>query len=238
MSDRPKILLVDDETGITANIAPILERAGFDVATAADGEQGRRLIQQFTPNLIVLDVLMPRLDGRSLLRQLRQENNWTPVILLTQVGESIERAMALEEGADDYLNKPFDPFELVARIKAVLRRARPGERPLTTAQQLRSGDLIFDRLSRRVRVNDQTVALTPKAAALLEYFVTHPDEILSRDRLLDAVWGWDYPVGTRTVDTRIAELRRVLNDNPADPRYIATIPGEGYRFVAPVEAVT
>ncbi len=238
MSERPKILLVDDETDITANIAPILERAGFDVDTAADGEQGRQKIEQFAPNLIVLDVLMPRLDGRSLLRQLRQENNWTPVILLTQVGESVERAMALEEGADDYLNKPFDPFELVARIKAVLRRARPGERPLSTAQQLRSGDLSFDRLSRRVRINDQTVALTPKAVILLEYFMTHPDEIISRDRLLDAVWGWDYPVGTRTVDTRIAELRRILGDDSSNPRYIATIPGEGYRFAAPVEAVT
>lgn len=238
MSDRPKILLVDDEADITANIAPILERAGFEVATAADGEQGRQQIEQFTPNLIVLDVLMPRLDGRSLLRQLRQENNWTPVILLTQVGESIERAMALEEGADDYLNKPFDPYELVARIKAVLRRARPGERPLTTAQQLRSQNLIFDRLSRRVQHNGQNVSLTPKATALLEQFMTHPDEILSRDRLLDAVWGWEYPAGTRTVDTRIAELRRVLSDDPGNPRYIATIPGEGYRFIAPVEAVT
>ena len=237
MSDRPKILLVDDETDITANIAPILERAGFDVATAADGEQARQKIAQFAPNLIVLDVLMPRLDGRSLLRQLRRENNWTPVILLPQVGESIERAMALEEGADDYLNKPFDPFELVARIKAVLRRTRPGKRPLTTALQLRCGDLTFDRISRRAQFDGQMASLTPKAAALLEYFMTHPDEILSRNRLLDAVWGWDYPAGTRTVDTRIAELRRVLDDDPGNPRYIATIPGEGYRFVAPVEAV-
>ena len=237
MNDRPKILLIDDEADITANIAPILERAGFVVATATDGQQGRQQIEQFAPNLIVLDVLMPRLDGRSLLRQLRQENNWTPVILLTQVGESIERAMALEEGADDYLNKPFDPFELVARIKAVLRRARPGERPLTTAQQLRSNTLIIDRLSRRVQHNGQNLSLTPKAAALLEYFMTHPNEILSRNRLLDAVWGWEYPAGTRTVDTRIAELRRVLNDDPTNPRYIATIPGEGYRFLAQVEAV-
>ncbi len=236
MSERIKILLVDDEADITANIAPILERAGYQVATASDGEEGRRQIAQFSPNLIVLDVLMPRLDGRTLLRQLRQENNWTPVILLTQVGKSIERAMALEEGADDYLNKPFDPFELVARIKAVLRRARPGERPLATAQQLASPNLTFDRLSRRAQHNDQTLTLTPKAAALLEYFMTHPDEILSRDRLLDAVWGWDYPAGTRTVDTRIAELRRALQDDPANPEYIITIPGEGYRFIAPVEA--
>ncbi len=238
MSHQSKILLVDDELDITSNIAPILERAGFEVVTAADGAQGRQLVSLFNPHLIVLDVLMPHLDGRSLLRQLRAENNWTPVILLTQIGESVERAMALEEGADDYLNKPFDPFELVARIKAVLRRARPGERPLTAAQQLRSGDLIFDRLSRRVQVNDQIVSLTPKAIALLEHFMTHPDEILSRERLLDAVWGWDYPAGTRTVDTRIAELRRVLNDDPVNPAYIATFPGQGYRFVAPVEAVT
>lgn len=238
MSHQPKILLIDDEIDITSNIAPLLERAGFMVATAGDGEQGRQLISQFKPNLIVLDVLMPSLDGRSLLRQMRQGDNWTPVILLTQVGKSIERALALEEGADDYLNKPFDPFELIARIKAVLRRVRPGERPLTAAHLLQSGELTFDRRSRRAHLNQQPLTLTPKAATLLEYLLTHPNEIFSREQLLDAVWGWDYPAGTRTVDSRIAELRRMLQDDPASPRYIATIPGQGYRFIAPVEVIS
>lgn len=236
MTTRPKILLVDDEQAITNNLAPFLERAGFAVAVAADGETALRQVPSFSPDLIVLDILMPRLDGREVLRRLRQAGNWTPVILLTQVGESTERAMALEEGADDYLNKPFDPHELVARIRAVLRRARPGQPPLSSAQRLTSGDVILDRPTRRVYAESKELRLTPKAVALLEYLMTHPDELLTRDRLLDAVWGWDYPTGTRTVDTRIAELRRVLSDDPTNPQYIETVPGQGYRFVGTVEA--
>jgi DNA-binding response OmpR family regulator len=233
-----KVLLVDDESAITANLAPFLERAGFAVAVAADGEEALRQVAGFAPDLVILDVLMPKLDGREVLRRLRRAGNWVPVILLTQVGESTERAMALLEGADDYLNKPFDPHELVARIRAVMRRARPGQPPLTTAGRLSSGDLVLDRQSRRAFVASKEVNLTPKALTLLEYLMTHPDELLSRDRLLDAVWGWDYPTGTRTVDTRIAELRRVLGDDPGTPRYIETVPGQGYRFVASVEAAS
>jgi DNA-binding response OmpR family regulator len=236
MTTQPKILLVDDEVAITSNLAPFLERAGFRVAVAADGEAALARVADFGPDLVVLDILMPQLDGRQVLRELRRAGNWTPVILLTQVGESTERAMALEEGADDYLNKPFDPHELVARIRAVLRRARPGQRPLASARRLISGDLVVDRLPRRAYVGGRELQLTPKAMALLEYMMMHADELLSRDRLLDAVWGWDYPVGTRTVDTRIAELRRALDDDPADPVFVETVTGQGYRFVGPVEA--
>ena len=127
MDEEAKILLVDDETAITDNLAPFLERTGFNVQVASDGEEALRKVGTFEPDLIILDVLMPRLDGRAVLRHLRQNDDWTAVILLTQVGESVERAMALEEGADDYLNKPFDPQELVARIRAVLRRSKMGQ---------------------------------------------------------------------------------------------------------------
>ena len=233
-----KVLLVDDESAITDNLAPFLERSGFAVAVAVDGEDALNQVDSFSPTLIVSDVLMPRLDGREMLRRLRRAGDWTPVILLTQVGESTERAMALEEGADDYLNKPFDPHELVARMRAVMRRARPGKPPLAAAQRLACGDMVLDRQSRRAYVSTKEANLTPKALALLEYMMTRPDELLTRERLLDAVWGWDYPAGTRTVDTRIAELRRVLGDGPADPQYIETVPGQGYRFVALVESAT
>ena len=238
MTTKPKVLLVDDEEAITSNLAPFLERAGFSVAVAANGEKALQQVAEFEPDLVVLDVLMPKMDGREALRHLRQDDNWTPVILLTQVGESTERAMALEEGADDYLKKPFDPHELVARIRAILRRARSDRPPLTSAMRLACGDLTLDRQARRAYLKSEELRLTPKAIALLEYMMTHPDELVSRDRLLDAVWGWDYPVGTRTVDTRVAELRRVLGDDPGDPRYIETVPGMGYRFVGDVEATT
>jgi len=234
--EKPKILLVDDEPDITTNLAAFLDRSGFETLTAGDGEAALKQIERAKPDLVVLDVLMPRLDGREALRRLRRSGNWLPVILLTQVGEAFERAMALEEGADDYLNKPFDPHELVARIKAVLRRARPGKPPLSTAQSLASGNLRLDRRSRRVYQSERELDMTPKAVLLLEYMMTHPDELLSRERLLDVVWGWDYPVGTRAVDTRVAELRRVLEDDASAPQYIETVPGQGYRFVGHVEA--
>jgi DNA-binding response OmpR family regulator len=235
MPTKPSILLVDDETAITDNLVPFLGRSGFTVTVASNGEEALQMVAANHPDLLVLDVLMPRLDGREVLRQLRQGGNWTPILLLTQVGEAGERAMALEEGADDYLNKPFDPHELVARIHAVLRRARPGQPPLSAAVRLASGKLSLDRVSHRVWLGDSELTLTPKSIMLLEYMLTHPDELVSRERLLDVVWGWDYPVGTRAVDTRIAELRRALDDDPGKPRYIETIPGQGYRFVGTVE---
>jgi DNA-binding response OmpR family regulator len=235
MESRPKVLLVDDEHAITDNLASFLERSGFATDVASNGEEALQRVELSEPDLIILDVLMPKLDGREVLRRLRRSGNWVPIILLTQVGESSERAMALEEGADDYLNKPFDPHELIARMRSVLRRARPGQPPLSAAWKLVCEELVLDRRSRRVNLKDQELALTPKALLLLEYLMTHPDELVSRERLLDVVWGWDYPVGTRAVDTRIAELRRVLDDEPAQPRYIETLPGQGYRFVGKVE---
>ena len=236
MEKKPHILLVDDEQDITSNLSAYLNRSGFETSTAGDGEEALEQVKKHMPDLIVLDVLMPIMDGREMLRKLRQADDWTPVILLTQVGEASERAMALEEGADDYLNKPFDPHELVARMRAVLRRARPGRPPLSAAWVLASGDLRFDRQARRAHLKDKELTLTPKALLLLEYLMTHPDELLSRERLLDVVWGWEYPVGSRAVDTRIAELRRVLSDDAADPIYIETVPSLGYRFINPVES--
>lgn len=235
MNAKSKLLLVDDETAITDRLAPFLSRAGFEVKVVADGEAALREIVSFSPDLVVLDVLMPKLDGREVLRRLRQKGDWTPVILLTQVGESAERAMALMEGADDYINKPFDSNELVARIKSVLRRVDPGQPPLTVAERLRCGDLVVDRTKRKAYLKSEEIALSPKAISLLEYMITRPEELLTRERLLDAVWGWDYPIGTRTIDTRVAELRRVLEDDPGDPKYIETVPGEGYRFIGKVE---
>jgi DNA-binding response OmpR family regulator len=230
----PTVLLVDDEPAITDNLAPLLTRAGFEVVVAADGDTALARLRAREPDIVVLDVLLPGTDGRAVLRAVRGEGRTVPIILLTQVGESVERAMALEEGADDYLNKPFDPHELVARIRAVLRRGGTGAgASLAGAQRLRSGPVLLDRASQRVFRDGREVTLTPRATVLLAYLMTHPDEALSRERLLEAVWGWSYATSTRTVDTRVAELRRVLEGTA--PELISTVPGVGYRFAAPVE---
>jgi DNA-binding response OmpR family regulator len=230
-----RVLLVDDETAITDNLAPFLQRAGFEVVVAGDGDEALARIADAAPDLVVLDVLMPGRDGRSVLRAVRQAGGTVPIILLTQVGESGERAMALEEGADDYLNKPFDPHELVARIRAVLRRGAAASGPaLPTAHRLRSGPLVLDRTTQRAFRDDVELVLTPRATALLAYFMTHPGEVVSRERLLEQVWGWSFHTSTRTVDTRVAELRRAV-EGPGEA-FVETVPGEGYRFARPVEA--
>lgn len=232
-----QILLADDEKALTSYLAPILERAGFAVTVAHDGEAALRYALEKHPDLIVLDILMPGLDGREICRRLRAAGNWTPIIMLTQVNNQVDKVLSLEEGADDYLCKPFDPHELVARIRAVLRRRgdRPGQAPLSMASQLRAVDLILDRKARQVKKGGRILELTPRALALLEYLMLHPGEMLTRDRLLNAVWGWDYPVATRAVDVRIAEIRRALGDDPEHPTFIETITGVGYRFLASVE---
>lgn len=235
MNESPRLLLVDDDSGVRASLSAFLTRAGFQVELASDGAQALSTLEQSKPDLVVMDVLMPRLDGRETLRRMRQSGNLTPVILLTQVGEATERAMALEEGADDYLNKPFEPHELVARIRAVLRRVRTGAPPIATAWVLVSGELRLDRRARRVTFRGQELNLTPKGLLLLEYLMTHSDEVISRERLLDVVWGWERSVASRAVDARIAELRRALDDSADTPIYIETAAGAGYRFIAKVE---
>ncbi|MCL5265456.1 MAG: response regulator transcription factor [Chloroflexi bacterium] len=230
-----KILLADDEEAITTELAPFLERSGFEVAVARDGDQALTLAKSLQPDLIVLDIVMPGLNGREVCRQIRASGNWTPIVMLTRVGASGERAMSLEEGADDYLNKPFDPFELVARIRAVLRRARAGVRPLASARHLISGPLVLDRPSRRLFLDGKELTLTAKALALLEYLMLRHGEVISRQRLLDEIWGWDYPVATRAVDVRVAELRRILADDVDHPHYVETVVNEGYRFAGRVE---
>jgi len=151
------------------------------------------------------------------------------------VGTPAERALSLLEGADDYLNKPFEPLELIARIQAVLRRMRRGEPPLWAFRYLVCGELVLDRQARQVRRAGRELTLTPRAFALLKFLMLHPGEVISRERLLDQLWSWAHPVGTRAVDIRVAELRKELSDDPERPRYIETVVGQGYRFIREVK---
>jgi DNA-binding response OmpR family regulator len=233
--NKTHLLLVDDEADLLAELKPLFERMGFTVSTAPDGERALSAVEQTHPDLIVLDVLMPRLDGREVLRRLRQSDDWTPVILLSQVGTTLDHTLSLQEGADDYLNKPFDPMELIARIQAILRRSQRSDDSLTSAQQLVSGELLLDRQVRRAQVRGNVLPLSARAFSLLEYLMLNCDEPLSRESLLDHVWGWANPVETRAIDIRIAELRKALQDDAGAPTYIETITGYGYRFIGKVE---
>lgn len=232
---RPLVLLADDEDAIREELTAFLERAGFDVRAVVDGVQALSAVAELEPDLCVFDVIMPELDGREVLRRMRADDRWHPVVLLTRVGQSGERATALDEGADDYLTKPFDPSELAARVRAVLRRAQRGRPSPAASDVLRSGPLRIDRVAHRAWLDERELVLTGKALLLLDYFLTHADELLTRERLLELLWGFDYPTATRAVDNRVAELRRALGDDSAEPRWIETVQGLGYRFVAPLD---
>jgi len=229
----PLLLLVDDEDAIRAGLAAALKRANFNVIEARDGEEALRLVDERRPDLIVLDILMPKLDGREVCRRLRQAGNWTPVIMLTQISATGEKISSLEEGADDYLNKPFDSYELIARLRALMRRQEIAGRPAQLASVLVSGPLRLERETQRVWLGDRQIALSNKAFGVLAHLMSRPETVVSREQLLDQVWGWDDPSGMRTVDVRIAEIRRKLGEAHAD--LIETVSGEGYRFTGPVK---
>jgi len=231
---KTRLMIVDDEVDLLAELRPLLERSGYEVISATNGEQALQRIAAEKPALIILDMLMPKLDGRDVLRQLRSAGNWTPVILLTRVNSTAERVLSLQEGADDYLNKPFDPLELVARIQAVLRRTQVGSLPLSSFGRLASGGLVLDRQSRQVWLEKRSVNLTARAVGVLEFLMLNPQEVISRERLLDEVWGWSSALETRAVDIRIAEIRKALAEDADQPGYIETEIGRGYRFLGVV----
>ena len=228
----PLILLADDEDAIRAGLAAALQRARFRIVEARDGREALKLVETRQPDVIVLDILMPELDGREVCRRLRQAQNWTPVIMLTQISATGEKISSLEEGADDYLNKPFDSYELIARIRALLRRQAVAGRPASLASVLLSGPLKLERETQRVWLSEREIPLSNKAFGVLAHLMSRPNVVVSREQLLDQVWGWDDPAGMRTVDVRIAEIRRKLGD---EHEFIETVPGEGYRFVGSVK---
>ena len=221
----PHVLVVEDEDALATLLQYNLEKEGYDVALAQDGEEALMLVDERLPDLVVLDWMLPKVSGIEVCRRLRSraETRNVPIILLTARGEETDRIRGLDTGADDYVVKPFSMSELTARIRAVLRRIRPG----LAEDRIRQGDITIDRVAHRVRRGVREVHLGPTEFRLLDYLMQHPGRVFSRDQLLDAVWGSDVYVEARTVDVHIGRLRKALNqDIEADP--IRTVRSAGY----------
>lgn len=237
MQNRP-ILLVDDDPHVSEVLSLYLENEGYEVVMAENGQQALEKIAQFDPCLMVLDVMMPEIDGNEVCRKVRAVKA-LPIIMLTAKAEDLDKIIGLELGADDYITKPFNPREVVARIKAVLRRtsnlSNPGDSGLNEEKILRFPQLEIDMAKYRVRINGKIVALTPKEIELLWLIASHPNMVFTRENLLEQVWGYTYSGETRTVDTHVKRLRRKLMVKPQSDWDIKTVWGVGYKFEVEVE---
>ena len=223
-----RILIVEDEPAMVAGLRDNFEFEGYEVISADNGATGLERALADDPDLVVLDVMMPRMSGLDVCKQLKAKRPSVPIIMLTARGQEIDKVVGLELGADDYVTKPFSIRELMARVKAVLRRASA---QANTGEVYRFSDVEVNIRANEVRRAGETVDLSAKEFALLAYFISHPAETLSRDHLLDAVWGYENYPSTRTVDTHIVHLRQKLEPTPEDPRFILTVHGSGYKFV-------
>ena len=224
-----KVLVVDDEKLIVKGIRFSLEQDGMDVDCAYDGEEALKLIRENKYNIVLLDVMLPKLDGFQVCQQVREFSD-VPIVMLTAKGEDMDKILGLEYGADDYITKPFNILEVKARIKAIMRRTekKPQERP--EGRQIVKGDMKIDCEGRRVMIGDREVNLTAKEFDLLELLATNQDKVYSRENLLNIVWGYEYPGDARTVDVHIRRLREKIEKNPSDPKYVHTKWGVGYYF--------
>jgi DNA-binding response OmpR family regulator len=229
-ASRASVLVVEDEPTIAEIVARYLERAGYATRTAGDGPSALAAAFEARPDLVVLDVMLPGLDGLEVMRRLHEEDRGIPVILLTARGEEADRVTGLRAGADDYVVKPFSPAELVARVDAVLRRAagEPGR-----AELLDFGELIIDPAARSVTAGGAEVELTQREFDLLLFFARNPGQVFTRDQLMDRVWDLSFYTDTTTVTVHIRRLRAKIEPDPAEPQLIQTVWGVGYRFRPP-----
>jgi two-component system, OmpR family, response regulator VicR len=231
MADR--ILVVDDERPIADILKFNLEREGFEVEVAYDGEEAIAKARQAAFNLVILDIMLPKLDGFSVCKDIRTHSS-VPILMLSAKEAEVDKVLGLELGADDYVVKPFSPRELVARVRAILRRLRPVEahpQPQEQVDQvLRGGALMLNLTSYDVIKNDKVIELTPREFELLRHLVGHAGQVFSREALLQEVWGYDYYGDVRTVDVTVRRLREKIEDNPAQPEFIKTKRGIGYYF--------
>jgi len=231
--ETTKILVVDDDMRLRALLERYLVEQGYIVRSVANFEQMNRLMERENFHLLVLDLMLPGEDGLSICRRLRQQGNEVPIIMLTAKGDEVDRIIGLEMGADDYLPKPFNPRELLARIRAVLRR-KAKELPGAPSQEetlVKFGPFSFNLATREMRRDDELMPLTSGEFAVLKVLVSHPREPLSRDKLMNLARGRDYSAMERSIDVQVSRLRRMIEDDPASPRYIQTVWGLGYVFV-------
>ena len=228
-----RVLVIEDEENLLEALRYSLEREGFSVLAATDGESGLELAREGNPDLILLDIMLPRLDGLEVCRILRREVN-TPILMLTAKGEEIDRVVGLELGADDYVTKPFSMRELLARIRAMLRRSGMGSDAGATGTNtlLRAGDIEIDVTGHTARVAGNPLDLKPREFELLALLVSNKGRAFTRDQILERLWGYDYIGDSRTVDVHVRWLREKIESDPAHPRKIITIRGVGYRFEA------
>ncbi len=220
-----KILLVDDEPTLLETLALNLRTSGYEVVTASDGAAALEMANTEAPDLIVLDLMMPELDGLTVCRSLRQVSD-TPILVLTARTGELDKIIGLESGADDYMTKPFSLGELQARLRALLRRAGPRR----LSDEMRAGDLLLNLVSRRAYLSGKELVLSPKEFSLLAELMRHQGAVLSRDLLLTRVWGYDFFGDSRTVDVHVRWLREKIEANPSQPERITTVRGIGYRF--------
>jgi DNA-binding response OmpR family regulator len=229
LAGRRTVLVVDDEPTIAEVVSRYLERAGYSAATAADGIEAIRLAGERRPDLVVLDLMLPGIDGLEVLRRLREgDRPHTPVILLTAKGEHDDKLAGLRNGADDYMVKPFSPSELVARVDAVLRRVHPPD--AHEDEPLRFDDLEIDARARRVTLAGGEIQLSQREFDLLHFLASHPGQAFSRDQLMDRVWDSAPLADTSTVTVHVRRLRAKVEPDPERPRFIQTVWGVGYRF--------
>ncbi|MDQ1001245.1 two-component system alkaline phosphatase synthesis response regulator PhoP [Neobacillus niacini] len=234
---KNKVLVVDDEQSIVTLLQYNLEQAGFDVVTAMDGLTGKQLAESMAPDIIVLDLMLPKMDGIEVCKQLRQQKIMTPILMLTAKDDEFDKILGLELGADDYMIKPFSPREVVARVKAILRRIQI-QTSSNEAEQQGGSDIVIGNLQiipekYEAYFNKQQLELTLKEYELLHYLAQNKNRVLTRDQLLSAVWNYEFAGDTRIVDVHISHLREKIEEDTKKPAYIKTVRGLGYKLEEP-----
>ncbi len=228
------VLIVEDDDAMALALRDGFDYEGYSVTTARDGAEGLRSATEESPDLIILDVMLPKMNGLDVCQNLRRGGDSVPIIMLTARGQEVDKILGLKLGADDYVTKPFSFMELAARAEALLRRASgqldASLQSKVTSESARFGDVTIDFTRHEASKAGRPLPLTPREFRLLDFFVRHRGEVVTRDQLLDAVWGYDKIPFTRTVDTHIAKLRKKVEDSPADPKFIITVHRLGYKF--------